>query len=284
MGLRMPNWDQAEYACLTPDLAGVTAYTKYLEAMGTADQIRDQIKEVTSLPPSGLDLLDEIQATILRIQGRVLHPKEARPRVLEGLKAEFLEACKQPNLPADVRVDKKEYIARQIMNLYFAFPVKEFETDYHEVFHDECTNNVSQKRLDKLRKALEKAKADVEATDWRKGDAGAWFKAIPNRFRDRRVHPGFKREAMARHIVESFVADWRHRAVKFAVPVSITGVEIATMPRQMGDIWLRAYKGLGLDKAAKSAVFIPKQCDVQAEKVAPPKNANIPATFQPKGA
>lgn len=280
MVLQYPGYDQSEFGCLNKDLAGIFAYTRYLEIDGRIRTLRDQIAAITSLPPDGLALLDDIQSWMLRIMSR-MWKKEERPKVLDGLRQAFIEAGRKVSLPTDQLDLAKEKAAREIMNLYFTFDMKAFETDYQEIYFDECTNDATPKKLEKLRSALEKAEKEAADSDWKKSDPMKWFSSVPSRFRDRRIHKDFNRESMCRFIIETFVTDWRHRAVRFAVPVSVNGVSISTMPRSMSDVWLKAYKGLGLDKLERSGMFIPRVCDVAPERVSPPSNASIPKVFQP---
>lgn len=280
MGLQYPQYNLSEYGCLNKDLGGIFSYTKYLEIRARIDMLRQQIKDITSLPPSGIALMDEIQAVMLRIMSRH-YKKEDRPKVLEGLRKEFMEVLQKTSLPREEFEEAKERVVRNIMNLYFGFNMSDFEKDYHDIFFEECTNESTPKRLKALQDALAKAEKEAADSDWMKTDPANWFTIIPNKFRDRRVHDTFKKQDMGRFIIESFVADWRHRVVKFAVPVSITGVSISSMPREMSHTWLKAYKGLGFDKLELRGLYIPRPCDIRDKREAPPANANIPKVFQP---
>ncbi len=280
MSMNFPRYDTSEFGGINKDLSGIFAYTKYLEIEGRIETLREQVNKIMSLPPEGLSLMDDIQSVMLRIMAR-MWKKEDRKGVLGGLRQQFIEASRKDCLPTEQLEAGREKAAREIMNLYYGFDMKSFEGDYQEIFFDECTNDSTSKKLEKLKTGIAKAEKEAEDSDWKRLDPVKWFTVVPNRFRDRRVHSEFTRSEMARFIIESFVTDWRHRAVKFMVPVSITGVSISTMPRLMGETWIKAYKGLGLDKLEHKGIYLPRKCDIVAERVSPPDNANIPKVFQP---
>lgn len=276
-----PRYDQTEFGCLNKDLGGIFAYINYLESKTRADEARNEISRLMSMPPEGLALMDDMTTVFLTIIRR-MWKKEDRQNVLPDMCRRFVEATMNVSLPEPDRQAAREKVAKEVMNLYYGFDTKEFEKDFKEIYYKECTTSATASKLDKLDKAAKKAEKEMSDSEWMKTDPKKWFQHVPHRWRDRLVHKTFNHEAMARFIIETFVADWRMRAAKFMVPVSISGVAIETMPGEMGELWLKAYKQLGFDKLDHRGVFTPRKCDIVEVRKSPPSNAKIPKFFQPK--
>ena len=73
--------------------------------------------------------------------------------------------------------------------------------------------------------------------------------------------PADNQKQFAFEAANRFVKVWEDRARRFALPVSITGVAIHTMPSELRTIWSKAYDALGFKSLRKTPVYHPITSD-----------------------
>ncbi|MCA9450650.1 MAG: hypothetical protein KC931_26240, partial [Candidatus Omnitrophica bacterium] len=234
------------------------------------------------LPPTGQRLYEMIQERILEII--TSRPSETDRR---NILRTFSERCREKSvekvLNENLRKAQFADIVKQITEMYFEVDLERLQVDFSAIFMDEMTDDSFPKKAARLRKTIVDCEAKAEKTKWMTGDMSIYFREgiIPKNFRGFRVNPHFKANDMGRAIIEAFVTDWRSRASRFEVPVSITGVNISTMPTKTGQIWKKCYDLFRIGDEPKVVMY--RSIEADYSKTAPegaPDDPDIPQAFR----
>jgi hypothetical protein len=271
MTKRYAQFDRAEYACLKKDLSGPLARWEFLKIQEQIQACEAELADLASGLPRAEALKESLDAAVLGIIRAI--PKGAdRQSLLRGLVDEYRRSHESHALPHQA-ADRRRSLVDQIRDLYFGFDQGGFTKDFEEAFIDELTDDSHKKRAAEIRERIAQLKEARAKTDWmKKPNPERFLSNIPPLWRGCIVFSATK-------IIDDFLSDWRSRTVGYEVPVTITGIEIASLPPKTREIWQRAYDALELRKILRNPIYIAIKAEREPE--AEEIDETIPEAFRP---
>jgi hypothetical protein len=223
------------------------------------------------------------------IQERILEIITARPSEADrrNILRTFSEQCREKSvekvLNENLRKAQLSDIVKRITEMYFSVDLEQLQVDFSAIFMEEMTDDAFPKKAARLKKTITECESKAAKTKWMTGDMSIYFREgiIPRVFRGFRVNPHFSANDMGRVIIEAFVTDWRARASRFEVPVTITGVNISTMPTKTGQIWKKCYDLFRIGDEPKVVMY--RSIEADYSKISPegaPDDPDIPQAFR----
>lgn len=253
--LKYPNFSHSEYACVSPNLK-IVDFIMELEEIEKQSKIweAERARLNAQYGCEGHSLMVFLQNRVLEHRDKVA--EEDRTLGLKRQVEKFRQVMKMPAAYSnEVRINS---IVGELLYLYGSFNNEQFEKDLNDLLADEI------EKVGDLEKQYSTVNGHIG--QWKRKFNALWknvgdvFKdgLLPKHFRLRTSGPHCSEIEIAEAVIKSFAKDWRERCRKFDRPVTITGIEISSMPEDQRKTWMDAYNKLDLGnkvKYPKKAIF-----------------------------
>jgi hypothetical protein len=275
--LKWPNYNKDEYNCVDKNLYIVDFIIELEEVekqLKTWEAAKARLN--AEYGTEGHSLMVFLQNRIAEYRDKI--PEETRKKSLKDQVERFRNCMRLPNNYANNVVIQK--VVGQICYLYGNFDIQLFEKELNEILEDEIKKSGD---IDK-----QFAQVNGHIGQWRRKHNELWRNVgecfvdgkLPKYFKSRTQTPHCSEIEIAESVIRTFAKDWRERCTKFDRPVTITGIDISTLPREMKKNWLDAYKKFGLDDKKKYPKF-PIFCAIESKDKEPQfvENKSLPGKF-----
>jgi len=245
--LKYPQFDKTQYNCLKhPGEVG--------EFLASAIKLEDRLKELEdkrSKLQKAKDTCPAVQRQGLldSILEMITPEGEEGPAPSIALASAQYRRSLDPHLAPHERQRMRLRACLALMQHYGEFNAEKFEADFAKQFPNQESLRDDYRTA---HKAATRKRREVE-DHW--DNAPSLFHKVPKAFAEFRLTDKFDEALMAEVILRRFLRDWKKRAPLFAVPVTIYGTAIFSLPAGMRDEWLSAYSALGLDRIQKRPYY-----------------------------
>ena len=259
----------AEYECLNDDYEGPRFMYDLIQLEIEKAECENVLKNGRVTGPRFIEFRSQIERQMLSmIESR---PKGCdRGRTLAGRAKELRTHLANNGKTMPAYTD--------IFFMYAGWDSDSFRKDFAEYVHtdDEKLRDKSisanKKRAEDISKNLADVRKSVDLEE-------TYFRFVPQIFRGRVITNDFSRADMADFILRSFVGDYLTRSRCFAVPVTIYGISIATLPDKQRRIWQNIHKQMKIEEINKVAMYRPRRSGIKTETKKDEVQQQIPGVF-----
>lgn len=258
-----PRWDQSKYNCINPDLSGVHAMLKLEKYEKEHRELETELAQLRNRNLEGEDLRESLESTIKKL---VEERKDSHARFRELVENFRRDRSAYERTRDPVSYQNSESAAFSLLCSFMSFDYGQFLQIYREFYGDELKKNPTARRRKDIERALATNRTK-QSQVWSNTKITMYFKGegargIPNRWGSLSVRNGNTKREISKQIYREFMKDWRERARLFRIPVTINGVAISTLPREMRESWHKAYRAVGLHEIKKNPIYMPRKCDI----------------------
>ena len=253
MSKAAPSWPE-DFSCLEKDLSVVPVV---LELRKVKEELKSQKRKLNVIRyehlGTGEALFKRINTNLTAITADGdMTPEEYQKRRRTRMKAaveDIRRAAKEGN-PAVYGAYEAD-CTHIIYSLYANFDQEAFDNDYLDLYVDELEDKTAYNQWTTCLAAIGRAEKKIAEI---KNRLLKTFDVVPDDWEG--VTFPTKQE-MAEYIAERFVSLWESRALRFAKPVTVSGIQISSMPESYRITWQVAYDKLGLNDQKKSDYYYP---------------------------